>query len=500
MKHFVLILSLWLATFAVKAETIILQYDPSCMDMYEMRNPSGSIRLLSFSPHTLSATERVVLEVGAGKGQRVSSKPRLLTECGSLTIALRLVQRINDHSTEMYIARPDGSGYVLYRVEKAYYYFPKGGEIEFYGADTHFRFDPAAPARGRDLALPDSKTSVYFTAQVPYACFTGYAFRKIHRTDRSVVKAFHLVPEIGIVEKSAGSAEYGLKLVNGAIFDHFLKVQCASRQVASYDQMPKGHVAPPPTVYSQPEKREAYAPRHVVQAGETLYGIARHYGISLQDLVSWNQLTTHIIKPGMELFVAPPPSSSVSTPAESAFSDTEAEQRDYTARGVRSVSAPPAPPVAEEEEIPAWVDPPAYHIVQPGETVAQIAERYGYTEARFRWMNDLEPHMRIYPGMRLRTSDCQLIVPPEARRLGQRPKGGGYRTEPVPYEEVQQPAPQPAPPPAIDYSKLRIHIVSEGETLYEIASRYHMSLEELLRINNMRKGEVLLPNQRLYVR
>ncbi len=497
MKHIGLLFSLLLVASLSRAETIIVEYDPSCMDMYEYRNPSGSIRLLSFSPHTMSATERVVLEVGADQGQRVSSKPRLLTECGSLTIALRLVQRINDRSTELYIARRDGSGYLLYRVDKAYYYFPKGGQIEFYGADAHFRFDPNQPAYGRDLSLPDSEASVWFTGRTSYGCFSGYAFRKTLRSNRSVVKEFRLVPEIGIVEKAAGDATYGLKLVNGAIFDQYLKERCADRQVSTYDQMSKGGAMQEPATYAQPVEPSASAPKHVVQAGETLYGIARHYGISLQDLVEWNDLTSNIIKPGMELFIAPP----VQRQAEKRTPQPEAQTPRYTARGVEATPPTTSEPLTAEAEeaTPAWVNPPAYHIVQPGETVAQIAEKYGYTEERFRWMNDLDADMHIYPGMRLRTTDCQLIGTTPAPTSGQRPKGGAYRTEPVPYEQAPATA-RPAATPKLDYSQFRIHIVSEGETLYEIATRYDMKLEELLEINNLRKGEVLLPGQRLYVK
>ncbi len=497
MKHIGLLFTLLLVAFASRAETIILEYDPSCMDMYEYRNPSGSIRLLSFSPHTLSATERVVLEAGAGEGQRLSSRPRLLTECGSLTIALRLVQRINDRSTELYIARPDGKGYVLYRINKAYYYFPKGGQIEFYGADTHFRFDPSAPSSGRDLALPDSRTSVWFTGRTSYGCFSGYAFRKTSRSNRSVVKEFRLVPEIGIVEKAGGNAQYGLKLVNGAIFDHFLQERCAVQQANAYGRMSTGAAEPAPTTYGQPAQPAAEAPVHVVQPGETLYGIARKYGIDLQDFIRWNGLSSHVIKPGMQLVLAPPPASQPAAPPR------PGHEARYTARGVQTQTThtpqPPQAATTAAPEVPAWVNPPAYHIVQPGETVAQIAEKYGYTEARFRWMNDLDPDMHIYPGMRLRTTDCQLLAAPAPSQNDQRPKGGGYRTEPVPYEQVPVMA-QPTATPQMDYTKFRIHIVGEGETLYEIATRYDMTLEELLEINNLRKGEVLLPGQRLYVK
>jgi LysM repeat protein len=44
---------------------------------------------------------------------------------------------------------------------------------------------------------------------------------------------------------------------------------------------------------------------HVVQAGETLYSIARQYGATVDDIGKWNKLSSHI-RAGQELFVDPP--------------------------------------------------------------------------------------------------------------------------------------------------------------------------------------------------
>ncbi|HEX9742938.1 MAG TPA: LysM peptidoglycan-binding domain-containing protein [Nitrospiraceae bacterium] len=48
------------------------------------------------------------------------------------------------------------------------------------------------------------------------------------------------------------------------------------------------------------------SPVHVVEAGETLYRIARQNGISVQQLRDWNNLNNDVIEVGQQLVVTPP--------------------------------------------------------------------------------------------------------------------------------------------------------------------------------------------------
>ena len=43
---------------------------------------------------------------------------------------------------------------------------------------------------------------------------------------------------------------------------------------------------------------------HIVEAGETITEIARKYGVTVRDIVSWNKLTTMTISAGMRLKVS----------------------------------------------------------------------------------------------------------------------------------------------------------------------------------------------------
>ncbi len=47
---------------------------------------------------------------------------------------------------------------------------------------------------------------------------------------------------------------------------------------------------------------------------------------------------------------------------------------------------------------------PKYHVVQPGETLFSISQRYGLSLDQLRQINNLSPEMIIQPGQRLRVS------------------------------------------------------------------------------------------------
>lgn len=96
---------------------------------------------------------------------------------------------------------------------------------------------------------------------------------------------------------------------------------------------------------------------HLVQRGETLTSIAARYGVSVQDLISWNDLTNpNLIKPGDRLIVSP--------------------KRDT-------------------------------YVVRRGDTLFTIAKRFGLDANRLAAWNGLDNPNRIYPGQLLVLSQSQ---------------------------------------------------------------------------------------------
>ena len=56
-----------------------------------------------------------------------------------------------------------------------------------------------------------------------------------------------------------------------------------------------------------------------------------------------------------------------------------------------------------------------------------------------------------------------------------------------------------APSARRDNTNRTVYIVREGDTLYRIARKYGMSIEQLRSINNLERDEVLIPYQKIYL-
>lgn len=294
-----------------------------------------------------------------------------------------------------------------------------------------------------------------------------------------------VIPGLGIVEKRAVSGSVffseavtaGLKLqtIDGMDFHEYMTVYCDNLQASYYDGAPKKPTADYSDLVSKTDGAPvAYgggdpcAPStmegiHVVQKGETLYGIARRYGISLSDLRQWNGLTgTDIISICQQLRVKSPASTTV--PEET-------------------------PPVSTGPAAGGsfWLKAPDVHVVRPGETVAMLANMYGYTEARFRKMNSLGSTERIYPGQKLHTNDC--VCPTlESSTAG----------KPLPYETLPKVTPKDTGGDAF-FKPIKVHTVKRNETLFSIAKLYNTTPERIRELNGLQKDEDIKLNQRLYV-
>jgi LysM repeat protein len=98
------------------------------------------------------------------------------------------------------------------------------------------------------------------------------------------------------------------------------------------------------------------------------------------------------------------------------------------------------------------------HIVQQGQTAWAIAARYGINLAELQRLNNLRSGALLRPGDR-------III-----RLGQ----------------GQAPPATPTQPTT--------HLVQPGETLWTIAARYGLTLDELLALNHLTRGAIVRPN------
>ncbi|MEM1357144.1 MAG: LysM peptidoglycan-binding domain-containing protein, partial [Bacteroidota bacterium] len=121
--------------------------------------------------------------------------------------------------------------------------------------------------------------------------------------------------------------------------------------------------------------------------GENLFRIAKQYGVTTDDLSTWNNLAKNAgVIECQELVV----SASLVNPEP----DTPAQYTSTT--GSWSAKA--------KKQAGDW------HTVRAGETVASIANTYGYTEEKFRAFNNLSEATALNPGSVVRSTECSCIT------------------------------------------------------------------------------------------
>lgn len=116
---------------------------------------------------------------------------------------------------------------------------------------------------------------------------------------------------------------------------------------------------------------------HRVLKGETLYRISKKYKVTVDQLCAWNGISKNSI-----LTVC----------------------QELAVKGSAGTTSPSKPSTFPQNNLQKQQG--GSHRIRQGETIAGLAELYGYTESRFREFNRLEPYERGWPGMELKTSEC----------------------------------------------------------------------------------------------
>lgn len=116
-----------------------------------------------------------------------------------------------------------------------------------------------------------------------------------------------------------------------------------------------------------------------------------------------------------------------------------------------------------------------YHVVRRNETLYSIAKTYGTDIATLRQLNDMNPKNHVV-------------------KLGQKLKVVDTRVDRV---EADAAAPTVASTQA-DHSEI-IHVVRKGETAFDIAANYGVSLRSLMSSNELTKHSVIYPGQKFRI-
>ncbi len=154
---------------------------------------------------------------------------------------------------------------------------------------------------------------------------------------------------------------------------------------------------------------------YIVKSGDNLYSIAREFGVTIDDIKRVNNLTSDVLNIGQELIISKDPSSSLN------------------------------------EE----------YVVQPGDTLYSIAREVGISVETLKYINNLSSNVLSVGQVLIVPTDI-TVVPPDASG-----ENGNYT-------------------------------VMSGDTLYSIALKYNVSVDDIISANNL-TSNVLSVGQKLFI-
>ncbi len=395
------------------AEEIYIRYDKSCMHRLEYA--------YGFTPPNmeyikyqlmLGENEAVILEIGpenASSPQSYFNNPTVA--CGDAAINKELVNKIRNNTAQVFMVRQVGTRYYVSKANNASY-FRRDNNGVIYDSWQYQVNSNGGLKIGDNITKKDNAQGIDITYQGPtkYQCADAYKFemRFSHASTGSYREMF-FVPGIGIVEeRPTGDPQniYKLKTFNDTPLDQVLQEYCQKNMAPlSSNFLPGASSSASSSSYSPVPAASGAVVYHEVERGETLYSISRKYNVGVSDLQDWNGLTSNTLYVGKRLQVSPPPGTSNDLAARGGMEPPVS----YSAGS--STAVPNSWGASTATNLPAWKTTSGYHQVQPGETVASVALEYGYTEARFRDMNNLGPNDFLKIGQTLKTTDCPPSSP-----------------------------------------------------------------------------------------
>lgn len=245
--------------------------------------------------------------------------------------------------------------------------------------------------------------------------------------------------------------------------------------------------------YLKRKKTKGPISNHVVKAGDNLWSISQQYGVQLRKLERYNKLKrSSTLQAGSIVYLSNKRSA---TEVEFTGDAVEVETGDTFNWTVQpnTVPASTVPPVNTVqqpeviEEIKAVADSVkteitfTQHTVTVGETLYSIAKRYQVGVMELVEWNNLSLAEGIKPGQVLK-----LIPKP------------GLVIENPPVTTVSQPTTVINPPSdSVKTEKLVVqqHVVEAGESVYAIARRYGIAVNDLVAWNNLSLTDGLKPGQ-----
>jgi len=450
----------------LQAERIFLSFDQTCIDRMQYTLVTAG----KTSPYVvyhinIRPGEKVILTVGFEEENRGENlDPAGFLSCANATFDENFVNRVNAGTDELFVVTRRSNGtYRVSPVVAAGYYIKNGTVVSYAYSLYRFQFDMRTLSPGALVNWGSQPgTNVYFEEVRDQGCSKIYVLSQLAQQGDIPYMRVVFLPEIGVVEESAGqnpadavNTRLSLKLVGNQQATQFLAANCGKE--------PGGHspaitdYAPASTGYENPYPAAGQGSAPALSSGQEL--LPR--GSAQQPAQAYPPADDRLTARGIQ----PAPTQTYQQPA-AAPQQAQAYPPAYSApaAGTRQAASP--------QQAPAQAYPPAYGT--PAAAAPQQAQAY----------------------------------PPAYGSTGAQPaapqQGWQAQAPPAAYS-AQGVAPSPANPAAVNRSAqaadpFLVHTVQHGETMFQIARRYNLSIDQLYADNDLNARSIIYAGQQVRIR
>ncbi len=211
---------------------------------------------------------------------------------------------------------------------------------------------------------------------------------------------------------------------------------------------------------SSSSSNTASGTKYTVKAGDSVWSVSNKYGITMAQLIQWNNIQNNFIYPGQQLTV----SNSGSTNSTSGNTGSSTNTNNSSSVNTGSSSSQ------------------GTYTVKAGESVWSVANKNGITMDQLIEWNNIKNNF-IYPGQ-------QLIV-----------KGGtSANTNTGSTTSAAKPnTPNTSATTSTSSTGNTMYTVKAGESVWSVANKHHITMDQLIEWNNI-KNNFIYPGQQLIVK
>jgi LysM repeat protein len=569
------------------AQDLYIRFDAGCVEKLEYRfvEQENGIAYSAYKVNK-NATENLYFETGVEVPQVRKAAPSKMVTCNALNLDRSTVVDINTGRRKAFIVKKLDSGWAYLPVGSAAHMSFADNILTYIDATSDFQADVKSGISGNDLSKDDSETNpkaaVFYIGEIAACNFTAYQFKKTPRMTCLEDATIAILPGLGLIQDFATSGQrFELVGINNTDVCGYYATPTTPEPIIaepqpdvpqsynvitqnttpySYGENPPSateYVEPPTVVYNDvtksdyfgestnPEVPQSYNTvaaksttdaepepacltiategEHVVQRGESLYGIARRYGLSVNSLREWNDVKEDVIFPCSPLKITAP----------IATASMEEKRQNDVPQSYNTMAMPKAKPVAAPVEEVVKVNcnveaSEGEHVVLQGESLYAIARTYNLKVDQLKAWNSLSSDKIMLCQKLLVVAPAQEVeaksVPTEYATVAVK-KSAGPKVEfkSIPKSAVVVKAKSVAPKAVAKPKKVEpfmaktvtitaksvpvkqtvtfvkkgagLHVVQRGETIIGLAKESNMTESEFRKLNNLGKGETITVGQ-----